>query len=222
MSLRFEPYRWRGGEEWMAVRGPAAGPRVMIVPPLFEENNFTRATLTAMVIDLAAHGIGTWLIDLPGTGESAISLDMVGWEDWRAAVAAAAEVIGRPHILSLRGGALLDDAATAASRLRVAPAGGATLLRQMERAQAIGDREAGRGPPDPAAATVDLIGYAIDRALVAAMRAATVAAVPCELREMPFTGPGVAPWRKAEPTPDAAFAAMLASDLAEWVTRCGG
>ena len=103
-----------GGREWMFVHGPADGPQVLVVPPLFEELNFTRATVVAMARGLAARGIGAWIIDLPGTGESVRAIDGVRLADWRDAVAAAAARIGSPHVASLRGGALIDDAAAGA------------------------------------------------------------------------------------------------------------
>ncbi len=226
MSLRFERYRWGGGEEWITVRGPADGPRVLIVPPLFEEMNFTRATLTAFTCILAERGIGTWLIDLPGTGESERHLETVTWDAWREAVAAAALAIGRPHLAAIRGGALLDDRATGASRWRFAATPGASLIRQMERAQAIGDREGGRPLAHAAAPLRDLIGYRMPIALVDALRGAVPALFPDRLRSVPFPlpdhAPGIAPWRRAEPTADVALAAALAADLADWIDQCGG
>lgn len=226
MSLRFERYSCGGCEEWMAVRGPVDGPRVMIVPPLFEEMNFTRATLTAFAGDLAERGIATWLIDLPGTGESARPLEAVTWVEWRDAVAAAALTIGRPHVAAIRGGALLDDTAAVASRWRFAATPGASLIRQMERAQAIGDREGRRPPADPSAPSRDLIGYQMPHAFVESVRSAVPANPHGSIRTVPFPLPdsasGIAPWRRAEPAADVALAAALAADLAEWIDRCGG
>ncbi|MET0270242.1 MAG: hypothetical protein ABW173_07420 [Sphingomonas sp.] len=222
MSLRYERYRWAGGDEWVAARGPAGGPRLLIVPPLFEEMNFTRATLTAFAIDLAARGIGTWLIDLPGAGESERDLEDVTLDEWRGAVAAAADMLGRPHLAAVRGGALVDDAADVASRWRFAATPGAALIRQMERAQAIGDREAGRAPPPADGRLRDLIGYRISPALVEAVRAAVPAEAGGPVRAAPFAGPGVPPWRRAEPAADPALAADMAADMAEWIASCGG
>lgn len=219
MSLRYESYDLAGGREWMCVHGSPAGAQVLLVPPLFEELNFTRATLVAAARGLAERGIGAWIIDLPATGESLRAIDSVRLGDWREAVAAAAARIGSPHIAAVRGGALVDDAVAACSWWRFAPSPGAALLRQMERAQAIGDRETGRVVAADAD-HVDLVGYRLSVALRDELRGAEPAEPAGPLRLVPFAGPGVAPWRRAEPTADAALAAMLAGDLADWIASC--
>lgn len=224
MTMRFEDYAWPGGREWLTAFGPEQGPRVLIVPPLFEEMNYTRTLLAALGRGLAARGIGTWIMDLPGTNESPRALDEVSFADWRAAVAAAAATLtrggGPPHVASLRGGALLDDAAIARSWWRFAPADGAGLIRQMERAQAIGDKEAGRRTT-PGGEHVDLIGYRLTVGLRETLRTAKPAAPSGALRELPLAGPAVAPWRRAEPTRDPALALALVEDLSDWIASCG-
>ncbi|WP_156680963.1 hypothetical protein [Sphingomonas profundi] len=226
MTMDYVRYDWAGGREWMLRTGPREGPQAMIVPPLFEEMNFLRALTVALARDLAGLGVGCWIVDLPGTGESARPLAETSLSDWRAgataAAAAIAEAAGLPHVAALRGGALIDDAAQALSCWRFAPADGAGLLRQMERAQAIGEREAGRPAAAADAPTIDLIGYRIGRPLYDAVRAAAPATPPWPLREVPFAGPGAAPWRRAEPAPDAALSRALAEDLAVWIAACGG
>lgn len=204
----------------MTVLGQTDGPQVLVVPPLFEELNFTRATVTAMARALAGRGIGVWIMDLPGTGESLAALAEVRLGDWRGAVAAAAARIGQPHVAAMRGGVLIDGAAQALSRWRFAPADGAALLRQMERAQAIGDRESGRATM-AGAGHVDLVGYRLSRDLLDELRAALPDEPGGRLRVVPFAGPGVAPWRRAEPTSDLTLAGALAADLAEWIATCG-
>ena len=59
---------------------------------------------------------------------------------------------------------------------------------------------------------VDLVGYRLSLALRDELRAATAAAPAGPLRVVPFAGPGVAPWRRAEPTADPALAATLAGE----------
>lgn len=227
MTMRYERYDAAGGAEWMLAFGPTGGAQVLIVPPLFEELNFTRGMIVAMARDLADRGIGAWIADLPGMGESVRSLDGIAWSDLRSAVPAAARAVAAlagtaPHVAALRGGALLDDMAEAPSHWRFAAADGAALLRQMERAQAIGDRESGRPAADPAARFVDLIGYRLARPMRDALHAARPAALVGPLREIPFAGPGAAPWRRAEPAPDAALSAALAEDIAIWIAACAG
>ena len=226
MTMRYERYDHAGGQDWMAVFGPANGAQVLIVPPLFEEMNFTRAVLVAMARSFAAHDVGAWIVDLPGTGESESAIeDDRGWRicapPWR----------GRRRRSRRARGCRTSPRCVAARcwtmRLRRGPwwrcagADGAALLRQMERAQAIGDKEAGR-VPDPAATTVDLIGYRIARPLRDAMRAARPATPAGPLRERPYDWPGAAPWRRAEPTADPALSAALADDIRMWIATCAG
>ena len=220
------------------VRGPKHGPQVLIVPPLFEEMNRARALLAGIGRRLATRGIGSWLPDLPGTGDSAVALTEIGWADWRAAVSEMAEHIAATsgqasNIFSIRGGALLDDAAPAAAWYRLAPvAAGDRLLRELLRTRLAADQE--RGTPTTlaaleaslAAATVELGGYPITPALAASLRNA-VAAPVAPLRtatvgsgdaDRLFDGPPV--WRQAEPPAVPMLAANIADDLADWIAQC--
>jgi hypothetical protein len=221
-AARYETYEGPRGREWMLVHGPAVGPRVLILQPLFAEANGMRATIVALARALAATGIGSAIPDLPGTGESETALEVTAWEDWRDAAAAAARALGRPHLVALRGGALLDDAAAAASWWRFAPVPGATLLRQLERAQKIADSEAEgtERPANPNNAAIELAGFRLAPPLCAALRAAEAVAPPGPMRSLPFEGPGIAPWRRAEPTADPELAARLADDIAAWIRIC--
>lgn len=223
-AFRFETYDAPRGPEWMLIHGRAA-PRAMILPPLLGEGNSTRALIADVARRLAAAGIGSAIPDLPGTGESVHPVEAIGWEDWRSAAAAAANAVAAmggtpPHLIALRGGALLDDGCAACSWWRFAPTPGAALLRQLERAQAIGDRESGRAAAEPAVAYVELAGYRLGASLRDALRVATPAEPEGPLRSRPFDGPGIAPWRRAEPAGDAALAATLAADIAEWIRSC--
>lgn len=222
------------------VRPPLAGPQLLIVPPLFEEMNRTRALLAAIGRRLTERGIGSWLPDLPGTGDSDLPLGAASWTNWRAALASMSGHItttagNRPHLLSIRGGALLDDAASAASHYRVAPiAIGDRQLREMLRTRLAADQE--RGTPTTLAAlearlateTVELGGYPIVPALAADLRAA-IAAPVAPLRtaavgsgeaDRVIDGPPV--WRQAEPAAAPALAAAIADDLADWIATCAG
>jgi hypothetical protein len=217
--MRYDSYDGPLGAEAMLVHGPADGPQVLILAPLFGEANGTRATIVALARRLAEAGIGSAIPDLPGTGESPLPLAKVGWVDWREATAAAGRQLGRPHVVAMRGGALLDDAVDATSRWRFAPVPGATLLRQLERAQLVTDRE-NEGARPANGDVVELAGYRVSPALCAAMRAADPGTPEGPLRALPFEGPGLAPWRRAEPTADPELAARLADDIAEWIRTC--
>lgn len=218
------------------VRGPADGPQLLIIPPLFEEMNRTRALLAGIGRGLAERGIASWLPDLPGTGDSDVALPAVRWSDWRQAVRSVSQHIEANHgkgtvTFAVRGGALLDDAAEAAVALRLAPVtSGDRQLREMLRTGVAALQE--RGTPTSLAAledqlrttTLELGGYPITPALAAGLAAARAAAIaPGRTAaltggagDLLFDGPPV--WRQAEPI----AARALAADLAAWIALCIG
>ena len=109
--------------------------QILLIEGFFEERNFLRHTVIGLGRALAARGLGCFIPDLPGSGESPIVLDNVTFQDWRDAVADSARWLAEtsgclPHIAAIRSGALLDDAATGASWWRFAPVDGSDLLRQ--------------------------------------------------------------------------------------------
>ena len=79
-------YDWPGGREAMLRFGPATGPVVIAVMPLFEEANRTRAFMVAMLRALADRGIAGILPDLPGTGESRTEAKDITLSDWVASL----------------------------------------------------------------------------------------------------------------------------------------
>src|SRR3546814_5274954 len=125
---------------------PGGAPRatIVIVLPMFEEANPTRRTLVLAMRALAADGYAAVLPDLPGQNESLAPLADVDLERWQEALAEVVATIDGPAIVaSVRGGALIDHRAKAAAWWRLAPAGGASLLRTLLRARVAADREAG-------------------------------------------------------------------------------
>ena len=217
-SFRYARYPAACGTEWMLVHG-SSRPRVLILGPLLNEMNQTRALLVDLARRLAARGVASALPDLPGTGESLTPLRELGWDDWRRSAAAAADALSAeqgspPHIVSLRGGSLLDDACVAASRWRFAAVSGAALLRPLERVQ----RLAGDG--QRTGDLVELGGFAMGPELVAALRAAEPAQVEGQLRSLAHDRPGLPLWRRAEPGADPELAEQLSSDIACWVAAC--
>jgi pimeloyl-ACP methyl ester carboxylesterase len=209
-GLRYERYKVNGGEEWLALVGRQDGAALLFVPPLFEEMNRTRALLLAAMRALAAQGWRCALPDLPGTGESETALERVEWQHWRDAVTAAAEAVGAVAAVSLRGGALLDEALP--RRWRLAPVSGAALARDLERTGLVG---ASGG------------GYAPSAALLAALRAAApsegaartvrLASDPAPADERIDAAPL---WRRSEPGASPAFAAAIAADVSAWIGPC--
>jgi hypothetical protein len=214
-GLSYERYEADGFEEWMLRIGAPEAPPVLFLPPLFEEMNRTRALIAGVMRWLAAQGLCTWLPDLPGTGESERPLAAVGWEQWRSAVAAAAERIGPEglRLVSIRGGALLDDAVPAPA-WRFAPVAGGSLARDLERAGKL----TGGGAA----------GYDASQALLEAMRATA----PAEQRPLrtvrlasdpapadaKLSGPAL--WRRSEPGNSSELSSAMASDIMEWIRTC--
>ena len=188
------------------------GPALLLLPPLFEELNRTRALLATAMRALAAEGFSCWLPDLPGTGESERALEEVGWEDWRQATAAAFETAGAVATIALRGGALLDHPSPA--RWRFAPAPGASLARDLARA---GLMTEGGGGYAPSEALLAALGAAepVSGAAVRTVRLATDRAEA----ELKLEGPPL--WRRAEPQNNYELAGAMASDIGQWVRACG-
>lgn len=210
-ALRFETYRTGSGSEMMLALGPRDGPQVLFLEAFLEERNFLRRTMILIARHLADAGIGSCLPDLPGTGDSLLSIAEIDLADWRRAAADAAHAIAtetgrRPVVASIRTAALIDDAADAASWWRFAPAIGADLLRTMRHAERIG------GPP--------FAGYRITATMAAELERTLPAHPPGPLREAESPAQGAPLWRRAEPTEDRALAAALAKDLAAWVASC--
>jgi alpha-beta hydrolase superfamily lysophospholipase len=218
-ALAFAAFAGADRDEWLMRIGDEAAPAILIVPPLFEEMNRTRALIAAMMRLLAERGFCCWLPDLGGTGESERDLADVVWGDWRHDVSSACayvtEKAGKPLVASLRGGALLDDAAGARGWWRFAPAEGLKLSRDMVRAGLAG---------------VEWAGYAPSDALKAALSGATPAAVaPLRLVRLETDAlaadhkiDGPALWRRSEPGTSDALAEALAADIAAWSASCAG
>lgn len=211
---------------------PAGTPRatILIVPPLFDEANRLRRTLVLAMRALAADGFAAVLPDLPGQNESLVALDAVDLAQWRDALAdVAASLDGPVVVASVRGGALIDDRAKAVAWWRLAPVGGASLLRTMMRARVAADREAGIESSldslQEAAKTAPLLlaGNALSPAMVAQLGSAE--AQPVEpLRSIGLGADGIAGtplWLRAEPGEDAAMASAVAADISAWSTTCG-
>jgi len=227
-----------GGEQLPCVfRGPHDSIPLLILPPLFEEMNRTRRLIALTTARLAMMGVRSCLPDLPGTGDHEGGPDAMDWSRWRAALAALAGLLGgASHLFAVRGGALLADAAPARSLYRLAPpANGAKPLRDLFRARAAVDREAGARTTvttlealSEAGDTIEAAGYTIGPSLAAALRLAPLPAPDIPTRTVATApGPNIdavmegAPvWRQAEPVDTAPMAHALAHDLAAWIERC--
>ncbi|MBB6425592.1 hypothetical protein [Sphingopyxis sp. JAI128] len=211
---------------------PAGAPRatVVIVPPLFEEANRMRRTLVLAMRALAADGFAALLPDLPGQNESPVPLAEVDLDRWRDALAEAVSGVESPAIVaSFRGGALIDHKANAEAWWRLAPVGGASLLRTLLRARVSADREAGIASSiqvlqdQAGAAPLLLAGNRLSPAMIAGLGASEAQAVR-PLRSIGLGADGIAGtplWLRAEPGEDAAMAQAIAADIAAWSKTCG-
>lgn len=224
-DLGYDRYSTRNCDEWLMRIGAPEARAVLFLPPLFEEMNRTRALLAATMRALSARGFGCWMPDLPGAGESERALDEIGWDDWRDAARDAAAAValkaGRaPAVASLRGGALLDDAAESTCRWRFAPAEGASLSRDLLRASLVAPQEQAPGH--------DLAGYRLAEALLDSLAKASpaplaplrVVRLASDRGEADFKVDGPALWRRSEPASSPTLAAALADDLAAWIEQC--
>lgn len=211
---------------------PAGIPRatILIVPPLFEEANRTRRTLVLAMRALAADGFATVLPDLPGQNESLVPLVEVDLVRWQDALAEMVSGINGPTIIaSFRGGALIDHKAKAKAWWRLAPVGGASLLRTLMRARVSADREASIASSldalqdEAKTAPLLLAGNRLSPAMIAQLGASEAQVVE-PLRSVGLGADGIAGtplWLRAEPGEDAAMAAAIASDISAWSKTCG-
>jgi hypothetical protein len=191
--------------------------QILIIPPLFEELNRTRRMIAEMMHGLLAGGIGSTLIDLPGTGESLLPSGAITLDLWCTAIRDVAKAIKPVVIASLRGGALVDDAGTASGCWRFAPETGARIVRDLERSRLASADGSARH-----------VGHALSEAFVGELRnAVPSAASPLRTVRLDSDAagadahiPGSPLWRRAEPGEDAAMTASLVADLAGWVTIC--
>ena len=219
-ALAYETFASGPRHEWMMRIGAREARPVLFVPALFEEMHRTRALVAAAMRALAGRGHGCWLPDLAGTGESEAGLDTIRWDDWRHDVMAAADHVAAaagtaPLVVSIRGGALIDDAAAAIGWWRLAPVTGASLARDLERAGLAGVEWAGYAP------AAELRGRLADAAPVD-QSPLRVARLESDRSAADARLPGPALWRRSEPGGSAELAAAIAEDVAGWYGRCGG
>lgn len=215
----YEQYSGAKGPEWLLRIGDPAAAPVLFIAPLFEEMNRTRALIVATMRALAADGHCCWLPDLTGTGESLVSLDKVGWNDWRHDVTSAAQHVtntsGPASVsVAIRGGCLLDDALDA-PHWRFAPIAGVSLARDLDRASLGGGAEwAGYADASPALRTALAEATPAPADDVRVVRLATDAGAA----DLKVEGPAL--WRRSEPGNSIELAAALAQDIAAWRRIC--
>jgi exosortase A-associated hydrolase 2 len=106
---------------WQRPAG-GAGKTVLYLPPLAEEMNRSRRTIAALGRTMAERGLGLFVLDLFGTGDSAGAFEEATWAGWLADAAAAVRFIradghGIAGVMGLRTGALLALATACEQRL---------------------------------------------------------------------------------------------------------
>ena len=185
--------------------------QIFVIEPFFEESNRCRRLIAEVMRGLDAVGIGSMIVDLPGMGESAIDIADVRLADWRSAV----ESLEPELIASFRGGALIDETASAGV-WRFAPETGIRIVRDLKRA---------------ALTSVDATlyaGHALSEAFLAELEGATPSSLPngrtvrlqSDAAEADVKLPGTPLWRRAEPGEDRALATAITTDLADWAKQC--
>lgn len=210
-------YRWRGGAELWHRVGAQHALQILLIEPLFEEANRTRRLLAQLMRGLDAAGIGSVRADLPGTGESLIETADVRFDDWREAIAAAAQAAKIDLVVSLRGGSLIDDAVSARGWWRLAPESGARVMRDLRRAQlANANAPALYAGHRLEAPFID----ALDQAQLAPVSPLRVARLATDAAAADVKLPGSALWRRAEPGEDPALLAAMLTDIIAWTRQC--
>lgn len=224
MAEPLGPLRWpcpgSGADgEWALASDPAAPQaRLLIVPPLFDEMNRTRAMLATLLRDLGAAGVAAMLPDLPGCGESVQDFSAQSLNAWRAAMAAAARHFAASHVLALRGGALVAPPALPGWAL--APLDGDAVLRPLLRAAVLAARAQGKDTTatalleDGRAHGIVLGGYRCGAALIAGLQGARSQGEGQQVLAVGDLGvAGAPPWLRQEPAPAPALAAALATRI---------
>lgn len=202
--------------------GSKASPQVVLIPSLFHEGERTRAFAAALMRALARRHIGTVLVELAGLGESEANLPD-SLEPWAQAVENAREAVDASHTIAIRAGALLDGVVSPNRRYRIAPIGGAAIVRDLRRTATMGQRDQ---TPDEPPALVRLAGYPIPSTLLASLgeqhpaeEAGRVARLAGDARPADVRMEGPLLWRQAEPDDPNALADAVADDLAGWLDR---
>lgn len=221
-------YTYGGRQEFCLCFGDDAASRcVLIIPPLFDEMNRTRRMLVEMMRMLAERGVRTVLADVPGCNESLADIAVQTLDEWRQALRIVVGEMGITHIVSVRGGAFIDDVADVPV-LRLAPVKGSSLLKTMLRTRLIADKEGGKSSTaeDLLAASksqpLELSGYLLSADMLASLDSATPADLP-QVQEVGIAEINGSPlWLRAEPQDDPAMSAAFAARITDWSAACAG
>jgi hypothetical protein len=220
-------YSTAGQSEYCLRFGPADGERtILIVPPMFDEMNRTRRMMVEAMRCLAERNVASLLPDLPGCNESQAALSAQSMERWRLAVSKVGKQLEATHVVSIRGGSLLDDAA-GLPICRLAPVKGASLLKTLLRARISADKEAGLVTSaeqliiEGQRHGLNLAGHAIGPAMLGDLeKAIPVLSDAITEAALPEVA-GVALWLRSEPGDSPEMSAALAGYIDQWSATCG-
>ncbi len=227
----FVSYEFAGRKELCLSIAAPPHRRVMLVPPLFDEMNRMRRMLLDVMRSLQAHGITSFLPDLPGSNESLSPPERITMSDWQKAMQACAQQHQISHIASFRGGALLVADLPSADHWMFSPVKGTTILRTMMRTRIAANREAGLNTSlaeltaQAESGPLELAGNIIGPELFAQLNAAEIPNLPnqrivrleSDSKPANCQVPGSALWLRAEPDDDPAMSSAVARDIAAWM-----
>ncbi len=192
--------------------------RVLVLPALFEEANKLRHFTVEVMRELQQRGVTSVLPDLAGCNESLQVLGEQTMASWQDQARAAASHFNATHILTIRGGALLDPGHLPG--VRYAPIEGLNLLRGMLRTRVISDKEAGMNSDRDTlleqgkAHGLTLAGYRLGPAMIAQLADALPPHSMATQIAHSAVGGG-ALWLRAEPAHEPQQAAKLATLVAD-------
>ncbi len=177
---------------------------------------------------LADRGIGSYILDVPGTGDTPLQFHDASWDVWKKAVADGflhLNTNGAPKIygVGLRLGAVLavDGLLDKAPVIAINPVDGASQIRTLLRAKSIGT-QASKQPVSMAdlmdalerGESVEAAGYTLSLKLVKSVNAAKLSDTASNnVRVVDITGTGSPLWLQNEPEPADELAVELATVL---------
>lgn len=219
-------YNTAGQSEYCLRFGPVDADRtILIVPPLFDEMNRSRRMTIEAMRHLTKRDVASLLPDLPGCNESRAGLSTQSIESWRNAVSEAATQLRATHVVSIRGGSLLDDAA-GLPIWRLVPVKGASLLKTLLRARISADKEAGLSTSaeqliiEGQQHGLNLAGHALGPAMLGDLEKAISVATD-NITEATLTEvAGTALWLRSEPGDSPEMSAAVAAHIDQWSVAC--
>ena len=231
-QLECSSYRFADRDEYCLRSGVKHSIQILLVPPLFDEMNRMRRMIADIMRLLDNHDVGTTLPDLPGTNESLYPQQDTSLEIWREALNICRDnQQGCSHIVSFRGGCLIDDLSDNLPVWRLTPVKGNSLLRTMLRTRIASDKEAGTTTSMADLAnivkteSIELAGNIISPPMFAQLQDSVVktpkllrtARLESDSKSADVRLNGTPLWLRAEPDADPSLSQSIADDLVNWI-----